>query len=149
MEAQAQGTGVSEYTVKAALVVKFTKFVKWPAGSGSPMTVGVLGDDPFGGALDGLIKVKRSKRVDELKGCPIVFIAKSERGNIGGILSALAGTNTLTVGESDGFAKQGGVIGFLLVQDNIRFEINLAAAQRSGLTVDPQLGDLAVRVFKK
>jgi hypothetical protein len=147
MEARAQGGGASEYAVKAAFVAKFPQFVKWPSGAGSSIMVGVLGDDPFGGALDGLVKVKRSKRVEDLKGCQIIFIAKSERGNVGGILSGLAGTNILTVGESEGFAKQGGVIGFTLEGDKVRFEINTGAARRGGLAIDPRLLQLAVRVF--
>jgi hypothetical protein len=146
MEARAQGGGASEYAVKAAFLAKFPQFVKWPAGAGG-MTVGVLGDDPFGGALDGLVKVKRSKRVEDLKGCPIIFIAKSERGNLAGILSGLAGTNVLTVGESDGFARQGGVIGFVMDGDKVRFEINAGAAKRAGLSIDLQLSKLAVRAF--
>src|SRR5260221_1072069 len=105
MEARADTTAAPEYAVKAAFVAKFPQFVKWPSGAGS-ITVGVLGDDPFGGALDGLVKVKRSKRVEDLKGCQIIFIARSEQGNIGEILSSLAGSNVLTVGESEGFAKQ-------------------------------------------
>jgi hypothetical protein len=145
-EARAE-TAAPEYAVKAAFVGKFPQFVKWPSGAGSSMTVGVLGDDPFGSALDGPFKIKRSKRVEDLKGCQIIFIAKSERGNIGAILSGLAGTNTLTVGESEGFAKQGGIIGFTFEGDKVRFEINTGAARRSGLTIDPRLLQLAVRVF--
>src|ERR1700756_4784994 len=45
-----------EYAVKAAYLYKFTPFVEWPAsafaGPGSPFNVCVLGDDPFGPALD-------------------------------------------------------------------------------------------------
>lgn len=145
MEAQAQEGGVSEYTVKAAFIAKFPQFVKWPAGGGSP-TVGVLGGDPFGGALDRVAKVKRASRVEDLKGCQIVFISKSA-GSAGAILPGLAGTNVLTVGESEGFARQGGVIGFTLDGDKVRFEINLGAARRNGLVIDPRLAQLAVRVI--
>jgi len=145
-EARAEGTAAPEYAVKAAFVAKFPQFVKWPSGAGS-ITVGVLGDDPFGGALDGLVKVRRSKRVEDLKGCQIIFIARSEQGNIGEILSSLAGSNVLTVGESEGFAKQGGVIGFTREGDKVRFEINTGAARRGGLTIDSRLLQLAARVF--
>src|SRR5215210_1333958 len=40
----------SEYDVKAAFLAKFPEFVK--GGNGGAITVGLLGDDPFGGALD-------------------------------------------------------------------------------------------------
>ncbi len=143
--AHAEGQ-LSEYDVKAAFMTKFAQFVKWPA-SRSVMTVGVLGEDPFGDSLEKMMKVKRSKRVEDLKGCQIIFISKSERGNIGAILENLGGANILTVGESDGFAKQGGAIGFVLVGDKVRFEINAGAARRAGLNIDSNLLRLAVRVF--
>jgi hypothetical protein len=145
--ARGQGAGVSEYAVKAAFVAKFPQCVKCPAGASGSTTVGVLGDDPFGGALERLVRVKRGSRVEELKGCQIVFIAKSERASLSSILSSLAGTSVLTVGESDGFARQGGVIGFTLEGDKVRFEINLGAARRLGLRLDPQFVQLAVRVY--
>ena len=146
VEVHAAGSELSESDVKAAFLAKFSQFVKWPS-SRSPMTVGILGEDPFGGALEGMIKVKRSRRVEDLKSCQIIFISKSERGNIGAILESLGSANILTVGESDGFAKQGGAIGFVLVGDKVRFEINAGAARRAGLNIDLQLLKLAVRVF--
>ncbi|MEA3212606.1 MAG: hypothetical protein QOE70_5663 [Chthoniobacter sp.] len=143
-ELQAQ-TAVPENVAKAAILAKFPDFVKWPAASGSSITFGILGDDPFSGALDSMVKVKRSRRVEDLKGCQIVFIPKS--GNVGGALSSLAGMNVLTVGESDGFAKQGGIIGFVIEGDKVRFEINTGAATRAGININSRLLKLAIRTF--
>ena len=146
IEVRGQGSA-TEYAVKAAFITKFRQFVKGPSGASLSNAVGLIGDDTFGGELDKVAKVKRGSRAEDMKGCQIVFIAKSER-NAGGILSGLAGTNTLTVGEFDGFARQGGVIGFTLDGDKVRFEINMGAAKRNGLTIDPRLAGLAVRVIQ-
>ena len=135
-----------EYDLKAGYIAKFPDFVKWPAPS-SPLTVGVLGDDPFGAALAGLMKVKRSKSVEDLKGCQIIFISKSERANLPGILAALAGINVLTVGDADGFARQGGVLGFVMVDGKVRFEINTGAAKRAGIKIDSGLLRLAIKII--
>jgi len=144
----AESTSVTEYTLKAGYLLKFPDFVKWPTSSGS-ITVGILGDDPFGAALEGSVKVKRSKRIDDLKGCQIVFISKSERGNLPGIVAALEGSNILTVGDSDGFARQGGILGFVMEGDKVRFEINAGAAKRAGLQISSRLLQLASRVFSQ
>lgn len=136
----------NEYTAKAASLVLLPDYVKWPAPAGSPPTVGILGDDPFGGALDKL-NPKRSKNIEDLKDCQIVFVANSERDNVGAILESLAGANVLTVGESEGFAKRGGVIGFVVEGNQVRFEINTGAARQAGLKLDLRLLKLAVRVF--
>jgi hypothetical protein len=143
MEQARADAGVSEYDVKAAFIAKFPEFVKWPSSRG-PMTVGIVGQDPFGGELGKLIKVKRANSVEDLKDCQIIFIPKSERGNTGAILGSLAGANILTVGESEGFARQGGVIGFVMDGDKVRFQINTGAAQRAGLTIKVQLLKLAM-----
>ena len=137
---------VPEYTAKAASLVLLPDYIKWPAPVSSPPAVGILGDDPFGGALDKM-KPKRSKRIEDLKDCQIVFVANSERDNVGAILDSLAGANVLTVGESEGFAKRGGVIGFVIERDQVRFEINTGAARQAGLKLDLRLLKLAVRVF--
>lgn len=144
----AQGAA-SESDVKAAFLAKFAGFCKWPAGGGLTNTIGIVGADPFGGALDNMAKVKKSKRVEDLKTCQIVFIPKSEQANVGAILGALAGTNILTVGETEGFARQGGIIGFVMDGDKVRFEINTAAAKRAGLVIDVRLLKLAIRVFNQ
>jgi hypothetical protein len=136
----------AEYVGKAASMALFPDYVKWPATSGSPITVGILGDDPFDGALSRM-KIKRSKRVEDLKDCQVVFVAKSEQGNVSAILESLGAANILTVGESEGFAKQGGVIGFVMEGDKVRFEINTGAARRAGLGVDLRLLKLALHVF--
>ena len=53
----------------------------------------------------------------------------------------------LTVGETDGFARQGGTIGFTMEGDRVRFEINTRAAQRAGLEISSRLLRLASRVI--
>ena len=146
-QVRAESSGVAEYVLKAGYIAKFPDFVKWPSPSSS-VTVGILGDDPFGAALAGIMKVKRSKNVEDLKGCQIVFISKSERGNLAGIIAALAGANVMTVGDSDGFARQGGVLGFIMVGDKVRFEINTGAAKRAGIKIDTGLLSLASKVIK-
>ena len=147
---------VSEYQLKAAFLANFPEFVTWPgsafSGPGSPITIGILGDDPFGEALDRAVQgktvggrkiaIKRSRRIEDMKGCQVVFVSGSERGSIGG----LAGAGVLLIGETEGFVKQGGTIGFTTAGDKVRFEINTGAAQRSGLEISSRLLKLASRV---
>lgn len=144
-EIQAQ-VPTPEYVSKAKFLATISDYVKWPGTGGSPITVGIIGEDAFDGALDNL-SVKRSKRIEDLKDCQIIFIAKSERGNVSAILASLEGTNILTVGESEGFAKQGGVIGLVMEGDKVRSEINTSAARRAGLGIDLRLLKIAAHVF--
>ncbi len=137
---------MTEYPKKADMLAKFPGFVRWPPGSSTSIKVGILGEDSFGEAL-AKMNVKRSKSIEELKDCQIIFIGKSERGNIAAILDSLGTAGILTVGESDGFAQQGGMIGFVMDGDTPHVEINTAAVRRAGLGIDLRLLRLARRVF--
>ena len=46
----------------------------------------------------------------------------------------------------EGFVDEGGGIGFVLVDDRIRFDINYAVIQREGMKLSAQLLRLARRV---
>jgi hypothetical protein len=73
----------------AKSMVLFSDYIKWPPSENSDVTIGILGDDPFGDLLT-KVNVKRSRKLDDLKGCQIIFVSKSEQGNLNAILDALA-----------------------------------------------------------
>ena len=149
--AQKKGTG--EYELKAAFLFNFVKFVKWPSHAfsdeTSPLAIGILGNDPFAGALDRtvrgetvggrIVKVRRSGRVEELRDCQIVFVSRAERTNVGDILAAMHGSAVLTIGETEQFSRQGGVISLLMNRGHVGFEINVAAGRRAGLEISSKL----------
>ena len=142
-----------EYEVKAAFLSNFTQFVKWPAkafgDAGAPFSIGVLGDDPFGSSLEKIVQgqsvagrkivIRRGRRAEDVRNCQIVFITKSERGRLAEHIAGLAGASILTVGETEQFTRQGGVIGFTMEGDRVRLEISSGTAQRAGLELSSRL----------
>ena len=152
-QACAQPAASKEYQVKAAFLLNFVQFIQWPAAAfpapDAPIIVGVLGDDPFGAALeqtfqDELVQgrklvVKRSRQKEELKTCHLVFVCNSEKDQLAEILASLNDAPIVTVGDIDQFAERGGIIGFFLDGNKIRFAINSNAAQRKGLRISSQL----------
>ena len=153
---QAQASATKEYQVKAAFLYNFAQFVEWPsntfANAEAAFGIGILGDDPFGKALDETVRgesiqnhrliIQRSQRIEDLQACQIIFISKSEKGRVAEILSKLGARKILTVSELQGFASRGGVINFYLEGNKVRFEINPATAQREGLKISSQLLNL-------
>lgn len=149
-----------EYQMKAAFLYNFAKFVEWPArGSGDrdgQIRVCILGKDPFGPVLEGVIQGKtvnnRSlavRRIAYLEGatsCHLLFIGSSEKNRLEDIVEALKGTNVLTVSEIDRFAHRGGMINFLMENKKVRFEINVDAAALAGLKISSKLLQLATIV---
>jgi len=146
-----------EYQVKAAFLFNFARFVEWPpnasAGATAPVDFCVLGDDPFGDALDRAVAgktlndrtmvVRRGKKLQELNGCEVLFISNSEKSRLAGILGALRTVHVLTVGECEDFAAQGGEVQFTLEDNHVRFIINVDATDRAGLKVSSKLLGLA------
>lgn len=152
----------TEYQVKAAFLLNFTKFVEWPASAfadpSAPMTICVLGEDPFGPALDRLIagdtvdgrrlSVLRLKRREvPPKGCQVLFISASEKAELKNLPAIEPGV--LTVGEGTNFVRDGGMIGFILENRRVRFDINQTVAESAGLKVSSKLLSVARRVERR
>jgi hypothetical protein len=149
--------------VKAAFLFNFAKFTEWPSGEvtnrHSPFVMCVLGKDPFGSVLDDTLQgktlreqrvvVQRLQDASGARQCHVVFVSRSEAGNLAAIFQALRGTNALVVGETDGFAESGGAIELTLDQGRVRFTINPGAAQRAGLRLSSKLLALAKIVRDK
>ena len=167
----ARGEIAQEYHLKAAFLSKFALFVKWPTNafpdSEMPITIGVLGKDPFGQNLNQVVQhevvqnrnmvVERFGSVEELikltdegrKTCHILFVSNSESGKMTKILAVLKGRHILTVGENDSFCQSGGIIQFVIVEEKVRFIINQEAATLAGIKLSATLLDLAAKNRKK
>jgi len=153
----AAATGqLPEYSVKAAFLHHFAQFVEWPrrlAAEPPTLTIGVLGDDPFGALLDEAVLgkavggrslvVRRVARAEEAARCDILFISTSEAARLPEILAGLGGAPVLTVGEADRFARRGGMIGFFFEDGRVRLEVNVKAAEAAGLRVSSKLLSVA------
>jgi hypothetical protein len=157
----AQTNPSSEYEVKAAFLFHFAQFVEWPEetfrDASSPLTYCTVGADPFRGSLDAGIsgktigtrplQVTHLQQPQNFRGCQILFIGAGDKKLAATVLTRLKGTPILTVGESQDFAQDGGMIGFLLEENKIRFEINLDAVEHAKLKLSSRLLALAKRVI--
>lgn len=151
----------AEYQIKAAFLFNFAKFVDWPLDAfkdeKQPMTFCTIGDDPFRGALDEVVSGKMSgshairiqhyKLPQDILGCHILFIGSQQKKRMAAIMDYLKNSPVLTVGESEGFVQQGGMIGFVLEDDKLRFNINLDSARHAQLRVSSRLLSLAKTVI--
>jgi hypothetical protein len=144
----------SEYQMKAAYLYNFAKFVEWPVkalpADNSDLVIGILGDDPFGNALESTVKDKKIeghplrirlyKSPKEARACHILFINSAEKKRWQEIIDALAGSNVLTVSEDWArFTTDGGMIYFFMDGRKVCFDINDEAAQKAGLKISSKL----------
>jgi uncharacterized protein DUF4154 len=142
-----------EYDLKAAFLFNFARFVEWPADAfatdTTPITIGILGDDPFGRSLDDIVSneavrnrrliVRRYSSVDEVESCHILFISASQAGRLDQILGRLGKRSVLTVGDTNGFTSRAGMVGFEMARSRLKLQINLSAVRAARLTISSQL----------
>ena len=158
--AAAAAPAPSAEDVKAAFLYNFAKFVVWPPDvipAEAGFVIGVIGDDTIVEALhrtvqtrsvhDRKIVVKRLSSPHEARACHILFVGAGASDRLAGLLNPLDGSSVLTVSDIDGFVDRGGMISLVLERSRYRFEVNLKAAERAGLTVSSQLLKLARRVI--
>lgn len=145
-----------EYAVKANYLYKFAPFVEWPprlfAQPSTPLTVCVLGEDPFGGALDEAVRgqtfngrpivVRRIAVIQPGPQCHVLFISRPTGQSVADALKVVADEPVLTV--TDSRVGDAGIIHFVMDDGHVRFDINEAAAQASGLSISSKLLSLAL-----
>jgi YfiR/HmsC-like len=155
--AAAQEREAPEHELKAALLYNIATFVEWPddafPNKESPFVIGIFGQDPFGPTLESTLRgktlcgrriaIKRTSDKAELRNCQLVYVPGAETARTEEVLEGLKGTPALTMGESPGFASEGGCINFFIEGKRMRFEINPEAAKRSHLRVSSKLLRLA------
>jgi len=148
-----------EYELKAHFLGKFTHYIDWPEAvsgedSGRAFIIGVIGDDPFNRQLQEIYNsVKLKGRPTEIRyfdalnknsaSCDLLFIPGTEKDRLKKILSYTAGKPVLTVSDTPGFAEAGVLINLYLENNKIGFEINIDAVNKSRLSFNYRLLDLA------
>lgn len=145
------------YAVKGAYLFKFCAFVEWPptafSSANSPIVIGIIGDDPFGEQLDRLVAgrtiegrsivVRHALRLEQIQSVHVLFIGQSEKARLPAIRAALQGGSVLTVAD---FWHPDVIITFLIDRNKVRFEINLAQAEKSELKLSSKLLSVAKAV---
>ena len=157
----AQRAKPEEFQIKAVYLFNFGRFVEWPANAtkDESFAICVLGLDPFGPVLDSMLAgevidnrklvARRITNAHDAASCRILFISSSEAAHIKEILISVEKSGVLTVSDMPGFTGSGGMIQFVLRESKVRFEVNLTAAEKAGLTFSSQLLKVATDVKKE
>ena len=170
----AEGPKTSEYRMKAAYIYNFIQFVQWPEAKKTDgeheeikkIRVGVTDKDLLTefGAVIGNKEISRNDvvyrivveyvdvgqlqdRKDHLE-LDVLFIKSSTRYDAKKLPGATTENSILTFGETSEFLEAGGIVRFVIVKNKLKFEINVGAAERSGINIRSQLLKLAKKVVQ-
>lgn len=150
----------TEHAVKAGFVFNFIKFTQWPAdGNAANAPLRLCSTAPQ--ALQGQLALLQGRTVGtraleivpgvvaaNFRQCDVLFLAEGDAERLDALLRGLGHAPVLTVGDLPGFVQAGGMIGLRIEASRVRFDVNLAAAQRSGLVLNSQMVKLAGKVLQ-
>lgn len=156
-EVLADTGSVREDELRAAYIYNFAKFARWAgtgdAGVPNPLVIGVLGDQRVADSLTALtrgrtisgspIEVKSFDANNVPTTLHILYVSASQDASL---TASLFRPGRLTVGETEGFTQNGGIIRLFVESDRLRFEIDNGHAQKAGLALSSQLLMLARKV---
>ena len=150
-----------ESLIKAAYLLNFARFTQWPddafSRANAPVVIGVIGTTPLRKALPSITQKKVQKRpliirdikkAEDLKNCHILFVGENLQlyDGLDELFKRLVMQPTLTVSSRPEFSLNGGMLNFVLIQNKIRFEVNLKNIQRANLSMSSRLLKIATVV---
>jgi len=145
--------------IEAAYLYKFGSYITWPAeafaGSDSPFIIGVAGDDGMADELTILVAgrsmngrtvlVRRVRPGQNIAGIHMLFVAAgTPQGDA--LITAAHDVHTVAITEGSDGLERGADMSFVLVNDRVRFNVSLSAAQRDGVKFSSQLLSVADKV---
>jgi hypothetical protein len=146
----------NEYQSKAARITRIAQVTSWPAsklGPNTPLVIGVYGSDVITDYLEMAVQgrrlkgrdviVKRCNAVQEVVGCHVLFVSRSEQDRLRDVLRRTSGEPILTIGETDNFMDKGGIVFLTMIGDSAQFTFSNANLKRSRLEIDPETLALA------
>ena len=140
--------------VKAAFIVNFAKFTRWPEHAAEDFAVCFPTVAEAVGAFmereyvevqiqDRLLEIRRGVDLDELRHCRIVYLGMHDAYRRSEILGELLDTPVLTVSDQAGFNTAGGMIELFREGNKYRFAVNLKVVTSESLEINARVLGLA------
>lgn len=162
-DSYAQSNAFNDDKIKSVFIYNLTHFASWPETSNSqsmgPFSICLLGEKQFDNILEKVVEnesvngapivVKRTNEIDtmDITQCRILFVAEAFRNEFSKVISQTQGKPVLVIGDTPGFAEEGGMINLIREEDRINIEINIQQVTAAGLKLNAKLLQLA-RIVK-
>jgi hypothetical protein len=162
-QAQAQsGAAALERSVKAAFIYKFLGYTEFPANAFSdpaaPLVIGVAGSDDMAAELGRIVTgrsinsrpvvVRPFRDGDSLGAVQLLFVAGADCTRAARLLRQAPAAPVLLVTECGNGLQAGSIINFKVVEERVRFDVSLDAADRNNIKLSSRLLTVANHVSK-
>jgi hypothetical protein len=147
--------------VKAAFLFRFASYVQWPENGAAqgPFVIGVADGDAVATQLGRMAprmtvrgrqtEIRRVEDAEDLAGVHILYVDADSLKRTRALRRAALDKPILLVTDTRDGLDAGGVINFIEIDRNVRFEISLLAADRAQLKIDSALLAVAARVERR
>ncbi len=147
-----ENTGGKDYELKASFLYRFVDYVVWKNYSkNQTFNIAVLEDSPITNELQSMAKnkkmlIKEYKTLKDIRFCNILFVPYNCSVPIETILAEYAGKPVLIVTEQNGYGRKGAQMNFVMVENKLKFEVNLKAINKAGIGISSFLLQHAIIV---
>lgn len=150
----------SDRSVMAAYIYRFITYVEWPtsvfSSAEAPIVIGVVNADDIASELEKIVQgrtaqdrrlqVRRIALGEALTGVNVLFIGGEVAPKFLQASKAHIERSVLTITGVERGIDQGSMINFIHVEGRVRFEVNVALAEKSGLRLSSRLLTVATRL---
>lgn len=143
---------IEEENLVAALSLNIVRFTTWPESPSSSFNLCVYGDNVTKEAFSSLeakplgsrnIHVLTLDRLIDLDRCQAIYIHEMRQNLLSQVFNDLKRRPILSLGSTEGFAENGGMIGLRKVNGKLAIDINLRVTNEAGIVISSRLLSLA------
>lgn len=143
--------------IKASYIYNFAKLVDWPdAQKRGNFVIGVMGGSSmyqqlvtkYNGKSIGVqpVEIRKITNSNNFSMCHVLFVDNDYGPSLPAVADNLKDQNTLLIAHRAGALSEGAAINFVVVDDNLKFELSVSNAEKHNLFVGSTLKSLALHV---
>ena len=143
---------------EAMFIYNFSRLIEWPANyKTGPFVIGVYGSSPIQKELQSYttgkrvgsqpIAVKSFTSPAEISTCHILVVPFNSSKQLVNIVPTLSGKSTLLITEKSGAISDGAAINFVIIGNNLKFELSPGNATKYGIKLSSKLSEMAFKLY--
>jgi hypothetical protein len=141
--------------LKASYIYNFAKMIAWPNDNAGNFVIGIYGNSTVYKELtkkyasknigNQEIEVRKLSDTPSVGKIHLLYVAKDKTGDLPDILKNINEDPVLIVTEIPGALDKGSIINFIIIDNNLKFELNNVQANDHNLIIGSRLKALAYR----
>lgn len=143
--------------IKASYIYNFAKLIDWPEeDKRGNFVIGVMGGSSmyqqlvtkYNGKKIGSqpIEIRKISNAQNFSVCHVLFVDHDHNHALEEVIPQIQGKSTLLITHKEGALQLGAAINFIVVEDNLKFELSVPNAELHNLFVGSTLKSLALFV---